>query len=91
MATVILVIVALVLVIGLGYLIVFRLMKGSQTVVPDVADERAAGTDRVVAVDDQGQAVTESQDAPPEPQHDTAGFERVLGESLDDLHPGREE
>ena len=91
MTIVVLVIVALVLVIGLGYLIVFRLMKGSQTVVPDVADERAATTDRVVAVDDQGRAVTESQDGPPEPQRDAAGFEKVLGESLADLHPGREE
>jgi hypothetical protein len=90
MATVVLVIVALVLVAGLGYLIVFRLMKGSRTAVPAVADERASRTDRVVAVDDQGHTVTESQDTPPEPQHDAAGFEKVLGESLDDLHPGRE-
>ena len=91
MTVVVLVIVALVLVIGLGYLIVFRLMKGSQTVVPDVSDERAARTDRVVALDDDGQPVTESQDAPPEPPRDAAGFEKVLGESLDELHPGREE
>ena len=48
-------------------------------------------TNRVVAVDDQGQPVTESQDTPPEPQRDAAGFERVLDESLDDLHPKREE
>jgi threonine dehydrogenase-like Zn-dependent dehydrogenase len=91
MTVVVLVIVVLVLVIGLGYLIVFRLMKRSQTVVPDVADERAARADRVVAVDDQGQPIAESQDAPPEPRRDAAGFEKVLGESLDDLHPGREE
>lgn len=91
MTTAILVVAALVIVIGGGYLIVFRLMKGSQTVVPDVADERAARADRVVAVDDQGRPVTESQDAPPEPRRDAAGFEKVLGESLDDLHPGREE
>jgi len=91
MTVVVLVVVALALVIGLGWFIVFRLMKGSQTVVPDVADGRAARTDRVVAMDDQGQPVTESQDVPPEPQHDAAGFEKVLGESLDDLHPGREE
>ena len=91
MTVVVLVVVALALVIGLGWFIVSRLMKGSQTVVPDVTDERAARTDRVVAMDDQGQPVTESQDVPPEPQHDAAGFEKVLGESLDDLHPGREE
>jgi len=91
MTVVVLVIVVLVIVIGLGYLIVFRLMKGSQTVVPDVTDERAARADRVVAVDDRGQPVTESQDAPPELRRDAVGFEKVLGESLDDLHPRREE
>jgi hypothetical protein len=87
----ILVVVALVIVIGGGYLIVFRLMKGSQTVVPDVADERAAGADRVVAVNDHGQPVTEAEDLSPEPPRDEAGFERVLEESLDDLHPEHKE
>lgn len=82
---------ALALVIGLGWLIVFSLMKRSQTVVPDVSDEHAARTDRVVAVADQGQPVTESQDVPPEPPRDAVGFEKVLDESLDDLHPEREE
>ena len=41
----------------------------------------------MIAVDDHGQPVTESQDTPPEPQRDAAGFEKVLDESLDDLHP----
>jgi hypothetical protein len=91
MTIVILVIVALVIVIGGGYLIVFRLMKGSQTAVPNVSDERAARTDRVVAIDDRGRPVTEAEDGVPKPPRDTTGFERVLGESLDDLHQGREE
>lgn len=91
MTVVVLVIVALALVIGLGYLIVFRLMKRSQTIVPDVSDERAARSDRVVAVDDEGHAVTEAEEGSPEPPRDPGGFEMVLGESLDDLHPGREE
>jgi beta-lactam-binding protein with PASTA domain len=91
MTIVVLVIVALVIVVGLGYLIVFRLMKGSQTVIPEVSDERTAKADRVVAVDDQGRSVTESQDMPEEPRRDEAGFEKVLAESLDDLHPEREE
>jgi hypothetical protein len=90
MTVAVLVIVALVIVIGGGYLIVFRLMKGSQKVVPDVADGRAAASDRVVAVDDEGSHVTESEDTP-EPGRDVSGFEKVLGESLDDLHPGRED
>jgi hypothetical protein len=91
MTNAILVVVTLVLVVGLGYLIVFRLMKGSQTVMPDVSDGRAANTDRVVAVDDQGQPVTESRDVALPSRRDEAGFEKVLGESLDDLHPEREE
>jgi hypothetical protein len=91
MTVVVLVVVTLVLVIGLGYLIVFKLMKGSQRVVPDVSDEHAVRTDRVVAVDDQGHPVTEAEDGSPEPPRDAAGFEKVLDESLDDLHPGREE
>jgi hypothetical protein len=90
MTIVVLVIVALVIVVGLGYLIVFRLMKGSQTVIPEVSDERAAKADRVVAVDDQGRPLTESQDMPEEPRRDAAGFEKVLAESLDDLHPDSE-
>jgi hypothetical protein len=90
MTIVVLVIVTLVLVIGLGYLIVFRLMKGGQTVIPEVAEERAAKADRVVAVDDQGNPVTASEDLPPEPRRDEASFEKVLGESLADLHPDGE-
>jgi hypothetical protein len=90
MTIVVLVIVTLVLVIGLGYIIVFRFMKGGQTVIPEVAEERAAKTDRVVAVDDQGNPVTASADLPPEPRRDEAGFEKVLGESLADLHPDGE-
>ena len=88
---VVLVVVALALVVGLGWLIIFLLMKRGQTVVPDVSDERAARTDRVVAVDDRGRPVTESQDRPAESQRDATGFEKVLDESRDDLHPEREE
>jgi hypothetical protein len=90
MTTVVLAIAVVVLVAGLGYLIVFRLMKGSQTVVPDVSDEHAGRTDRVVAMDERGRPVTESQDLA-EPERDEAGFEDVLRESLDDLHPDRED
>jgi lipopolysaccharide export system protein LptC len=54
MTVVVLIVVALALVIGLGWLMVFSLMKRSQTVVPDVSDEHAARTDRMVAVDGQG-------------------------------------
>jgi hypothetical protein len=91
MDVVVLVVVAVALVAGLGYLIIFSLMKRSQKVVPDIADERAAGADRVVAVDDQGQPVTESRDVSPGPARDATAFEQVLDESLEDLRPRREE
>ena len=88
MPTVVLIIAALVIVGGGGYLIVFRLMKGSQTAIPDAADERDSKKDRVVAVDDRGDPVTEAEDQPSEPPRDVSDFEKVLGESLDDLRPG---
>ena len=78
MTVVVLIVVALALVIGLGWLIVFSLVKRNQ-------DRPRGRSGR------QGQPVTESQDTPPEPQRDAAGFEKVLDESLDDLHPEREE
>jgi hypothetical protein len=90
MTIVVLIIVALAFVIGLG-LLIFSLMRRSQTAVPDAADRRAAETDRAVAVDDQGHLVMESQDGPTEPPRDATAFESVLGEEARDLHPGRED
>lgn len=45
----------------------------------------------MVTMDDQGQPLTEAEDGSPQPPFDAAGFEKVLDESLDDLHPGGEE
>jgi hypothetical protein len=90
MTIVVLIIVALAFVIGLG-LLIFSLMKRSQTVVPDATDRRTAETERAVAVDDQGHLVMESQDGPIEPPRDATAFESVLGEEARDLHPGRED
>jgi hypothetical protein len=90
MTIVVLIVIVLALVIGLGILI-FSLMRRSQTAVPDTADQRAAETNRVVAVDDQGAPVLESNDGPPDAPRDATGFERVLGEELEDLHRGDEE
>ena len=73
MTVVVLIVVALALLIGLGWLIVFSLMKRSQ-------DRPRGRRGRP------GAARDGSQDAPPEPQRNAAGFERVLDESLDDLH-----
>jgi hypothetical protein len=89
MTIAILVIIVLALVIGLGILI-FALMKRSQAVVPESTDRRSAEKDQVVALDDQGGAVMESQDGPPEEPRDATGFESVLGEELKDLHPNDE-
>jgi len=78
MTVIVLIVVCPALVIGRGWLIVFSLMKRGQ-------DRPRGHRGRP------GQPVTESQDTPPEPQRDAAGFEKVLDESLDELHLGREE
>jgi hypothetical protein len=78
------IIVAVLLVLGLG-LLVFFLMRRSQTVVPDVAEQQGAPNDRVVSVDAQGRPVLESQEVDDSPPHDDAAFENVLKEELDDL------
>ena len=83
---VVLTLVVLAVVVGLGVLI-FRLQRRAQTVVPHVTDREAAHGDRVVAVDESGRAVTESEDVPAGPGRDAAGFERVLSESLEELSP----
>jgi hypothetical protein len=83
---VVLTIVVLALVLGVGVLI-FKLMRRSQTVVPAAADRSSARSDRVVALDGQGREVTESEDAPPGPARDQTAFDKVLNESLEELHP----
>ena len=83
---VVLTVVVLALVSGLG-LLIFRLMRASQEVVPGEADRRAAQSDRVVAVDVQGHEIRESEEAPAAAGRDTAAFDRVLSESLEELHP----
>lgn len=80
---VVVVTVALVLVFGVVTVI---LMRRNQETVPDVADRHAARKDRVVAVDDEGQPVTESQAGDEAEPRDTGAFEDVLHEQLDDLH-----
>jgi hypothetical protein len=83
---VVLTIVVLAVVIGLG-LLIFKLMRRSQTVVPAEADRSSARKDRVVAVDGRGRDVTESEDAPSGPERDQSAFDKVLDESLEELHP----
>jgi hypothetical protein len=81
------IVVAVLLVIGVG-LLVFWLLRRSQTVVPDVTDEDAASRDMVVGVDEQGREITASQEAPEAPR-DGAAFESILRDEIHDQ--GREE
>ncbi|HET6476066.1 MAG TPA: hypothetical protein VFH93_08330 [Thermoleophilia bacterium] len=79
----VIIIVTVLLVLGFGILI-FRLMRRSQKVVPDVADGQAAKQDHVVAVDEQGRQVMASQE-PVTPVRDDAAFENVLKDEIHDL------
>ncbi len=83
----VMIIVAVLLVLGVG-LLVFWLMRRSQTVVPNVTDEDAASRDNVVGVDEKGHQITEAQE-PASPPRDAAAFESLL---KDEIHEqGREE
>ena len=77
------IIIAVLLVLGVG-LLVFWLMRKSQTVVPQVTDEDAASRDHVVEIDDQGREIMASQEAPPAPRDDAA-FESLLQDEIHDL------
>jgi hypothetical protein len=79
-------IIAVLLVLGVG-LLIFSLMRRSQTVVPDVADEEAARHDHVVGVDEQGREIMASQEAPAAAR-DTGAFEGLLKDEIHDQ--GRE-
>lgn len=82
---VIVIVLVLALVAGLG-LLIFRLLRRAQDVVPRVADGDAATRERIVAVEADGSTVSEADDLPIEAQRDTEGFERVLAEESDALH-----
>jgi cytochrome c-type biogenesis protein CcmH/NrfG len=79
----VIIIVAVLLVLGVGYLI-YVLMRKSQTVVPQVTDEDAASRDHVVEIDDQGREIMASQEEP-EATRDTARFEDLLKDEIHDL------
>ena len=87
MSVAVIAVIAVLLVLGVGYLI-FVLMRKSQTVVPQVTDEDAASRDLVVGVDEQGREIRASQEAP-EAARDGAAFENVLKDEIHDL--GREQ
>ena len=80
----VIVVITLALVLGLG-LLIFTLMRRSQEVVPRIADEDAAHHDRIVAVDDEGRPVTESEDGAEPASRDDVGFDAALKEELEEL------
>lgn len=86
MTVAIIAVVAVLLVLGVG-LLIFALMRRSQTAVPRVADEDRESRDNVVGLDEQGREIMASQEAP-EPTRDAAGFENLLEDEIRDL--GRE-
>ena len=83
-AVAIVTVVVLAVVVGLG-LLIFRLQRKAQDEVPRVADGGTRGN-RVVAVADDGTAVTEADDAPAGPRAGDDAFEHVLGEDLGARH-----
>ena len=83
----VMIIIAVLLVLGVG-LLVFWLMRRSQTVVPQVSDEDVASRDNVVGVDERGRQITEAQE-PVSPARDAAAFESLLKDEIHDQ--GREE
>ena len=83
----VIIIIAVLLVLGVG-LLIFWLMRRSQTVVPMVTDEDVASRDNVVGIDAQGREVTAAQEPSP-PARDDGAFESLL---KDEIHAqGREE
>ncbi len=83
MTVAIIAIIAVLLVSGVG-LLIFRMMRKAQTVVPYVADEDAASRDQVVGVDDLGHEIMASQEAPAQ-SRDDAAFESLLHDEISEL------
>ena len=83
MSVAVIAVIAVLLVLGVGYLI-FVLMRKSQTVVPEVADENAARHPQVVGTDEQGRVITDA-DEPEAAPRDGAAFENVLKDEIHDL------
>ena len=87
MTLAVVIIVVMLAVLGFGYLI-FRIMRKSQTVVPEVTDRDDAKHDLVVGTDEQGRAIHASEDLQ-EPARDVASFDSLLKDEIRDQ--GREE
>jgi hypothetical protein len=80
LATVIVIVLIAVVVFGL---LIFWLMRRSQTEVPQASDARAARQPQVVGTDEKGDAILDTEE-PAEPKRDTAGFESLLEDEIRD-------
>lgn len=83
MTLAVLIIIAVLLVLGVG-LLIFTLMRRGQRIVPDVTDGDDAKHDLVVGADEQGREIRASEDLR-EPARDDAGFESLLMDEIHDL------
>ena len=64
-------------------LLIFWLMRRSQTEVPQATDARAARQPQVVGTDEKGGAILDTDEAQ-EPPRDDAGFESLLQDEIHD-------
>ena len=87
MTLAVLIVIAVLLVLGVGILI-FRMMRRSQTIVPDVTDRDDAKHDLVVGTDEQGREIRASED-PQGPARDETSFDALLKDEIRDQ--GRQE
>jgi hypothetical protein len=80
LATVIVIVLIAVVVFGL---LIFWLMRRSQTEVPQATDARAARQPQVVGTDEKGAAILDT-DEPAEPPRDDGAFESLLQDEIHD-------
>jgi hypothetical protein len=80
LATVIVIVLIAVVVFGL---LIFWLMRRSQTEVPQATDARAARQPQVVGTDERGGAILDTEE-PAEPSRDGGAFESLLQDEIKD-------
>jgi hypothetical protein len=80
LATVIIIVLIAVVVFGL---LIFWLMRRSQTEVPQHTDARAARQPQVVGTDEKGAAILDTEE-PQEPARDDGAFESLLQDEIHD-------
>ena len=85
LATVIVIVLIAVVVFGL---LIFWLMRRSQSEVPQATDARAARQPQVVGTDEKGDAILDTEEAV-EPPRDDSAFESLLQDEIRDQ--GREQ